>query len=212
MTRNQSLFFSLSTISKTNIEGRKTLGTGGGGRVDLIRHNRDPSRLFALKTIPLIEGGFYGRVKAEIDLHKSMDHPSIIKVHGSEFKEKEVFLFLEYASAGDLFHALHFPRRLPKPLTFALKMKIFVQSVLGVEYMHSKGILHRDLKLENILLNEDLDAKLCDFGWAVELNHPKRRRSMCGTIEYMAPEVFDQSPHTTKVDIWALGTNKHFSS
>ena len=71
--------------------------------------------------------------------------------------------------------------------------------------MHKKGILHRDLKLENVLLDENMDVKLCDFGWSIEKNHPERRQSMCGTIEYMAPEIFQGKPQTTKIDIWALG-------
>jgi aurora kinase len=203
-----NLFFSLKTTYKTDSSGRKTLGEGGGGRVDLIRHKRDPSQLFALKTIPLLEGGNHDRVRSEIDLHKSMNHPNIIRVFDSQYEQDTVYLFMEYADKGDLFKALHFPAH--SGLDLRMKMKIFVECVRGVGYMHSKGILHRDLKLENILLKGDYDVKLCDFGWAVESDNPMRRRSMCGTVEYMAPEVFNKDLHTPKVDIWALGISLSF--
>ena len=132
-----------------------------------------------------------------------MDHPNIIKIFGSEFRGEEVFIFLEYASQGDLYSALFNTGR--PPISLRKKIRIFIQCVQALGYMHDQGILHRDLKLENILLTNNYDVRLCDFGWAIEEKHPSRRRSMCGTVEYMAPEVFQRKPHTSKIDIWALG-------
>ncbi len=65
--------------------------------------------------------------------------------------------------------------------------------------------MHRDIKPENILLNEFLVVKLCDFGWSAVFNESENRETLCGTYEYMAPEVFQQKKQTKKTDIWALG-------
>lgn len=65
--------------------------------------------------------------------------------------------------------------------------------------------MHRDLKPENILLDEDFNVKLCDFGWAQDFKKNQMRNSLCGTCEYMAPEVVFQKNHNEKIDIWCLG-------
>ena len=207
MNYNQSnnLLFSLKTISKTNKSGRKTLGVGGGGRVDLIHHSSDNSKLYAMKTVCLHGGRNLLRIKTEIRIHQKMNHPNIIKMYGSEFIGDNVYIFLDFASHGDLYSALRNKNNSKSELTFSSKIKIFIQCVKAVDYMHSRGFLHRDLKLENILLEKGFNVKICDFGWAIEKEHNTRRRSICGTIEYMAPEIFENKLQSTKIDIWALG-------
>lgn len=74
-----------------------------------------------------------------------------------------------------------------------------------MEYIHSRNIAHRDIKPENILLDEDFNIKLCDFGWASEMDSQKPRFSVCGTFEYMPPEVAHQDSHTIAADMWSLG-------
>ena len=65
--------------------------------------------------------------------------------------------------------------------------------------------MHRDLKPENILLDQGLNAKLCDFGWSAEFSELVHRESICGTAEYMAPEIFQKKKQTKKTDVWSLG-------
>lgn len=65
--------------------------------------------------------------------------------------------------------------------------------------------MHRDLKPENLLLDENLNVKLCDFGWSVEFTEKRNRHTLCGTYEYMAPEIFTGQSQTIKADIWSLG-------
>ncbi len=76
---------------------------------------------------------------------------------------------------------------------------------MGLQYLHSQNIIHRDLKPENILLDENLDAKICDFGWSVKLGENEKRMSVCGTYEYMSPEITNGNSHDYKIDIWCLG-------
>jgi len=76
---------------------------------------------------------------------------------------------------------------------------------LALKYLHSLGIAHWDIKPENLLLDEKFRIKLCDFGWATIVNQKELKRSLCGTMEYMSPEVLFEMGHDYKVDTWALG-------
>lgn len=76
---------------------------------------------------------------------------------------------------------------------------------MAFDYMHSQGIIHRDLKPENVLLDGGMVAKVCDFGWSAEYSEMEERQTLCGTAEYMAPEVMYGRKQTKKTDIWALG-------
>lgn len=71
--------------------------------------------------------------------------------------------------------------------------------------MHSINLLHRDIKPENIVFDDEFNAKLCDFGWTAELTNKYGRKSVCGTFEYMSPEVIAKDNHDFKNDIWGLG-------
>ena len=74
----------------------------------------------------------------------------------------------------------------------------------ALAYLHSKHVIHRDIKPENLLIGIDGELKIGDFGWSVHAPS-NRRRTMCGTLDYLPPEMVEQKPHTEKVDHWALG-------
>jgi aurora kinase len=198
-----NLLFSLRTTKKSKINGRPTLGKGGCGKVDLVYHISNKSRLFAMKTIPIHIENKIENIMSEIRLHQNLHHPNIIQIYGSDFSNQNVYIFLEYATQGDLFGALYEKNK--KRLSFKNKLKVFYECVEAISYMHNQNILHRDLKPENILLDEHLNAKLCDFGWAIQVSTSRRRKSLCGTVEYMAPEIYKKKIQTEKTDIWALG-------
>ena len=200
-----NIFLSVNTIEKIKKNGRQTLGTGGCGKVDLVCLKSSKSKLFAMKTIKIMGNQNMNIILDEIRLHKSLSHPNIIKIFGSDFLKGNVHIFLEYASKGDLFSALYENQK-KKKLSLKEKLKIFYECVEAISYLHSQDILHRDLKPENILLDQNMNVKLCDFGWAVQLaTNSRRRKSLCGTVEYMAPEVYREKIQTEKTDIWALG-------
>ena len=71
--------------------------------------------------------------------------------------------------------------------------------------MHSRNVIHRDIKPENILLTENLEPKICDFGWSIQLRQKESRETFCGTYEYMAPEIFESMEYNKQVDLWSLG-------
>ena len=82
--------------------------------------------------------------------------------------------------------------------------KYFIDTVAAINYLHENNMVHRDLKPENLLIDDEGNVKLCDFGWCVELND-KDRSTFCGTYEYMAPEIINESPYSSGIDIWSLG-------
>lgn len=201
-------FNSLEEAVPVMIDGRSTLGKGSFGKVKLVKHKSNPDSLFAMKIL-LFRSKFDKKFALEeIRLHKVLNHPNIIRLHDSIIETSRAVLFLEYAEKGDLFRfvtrSLHTDQK--RVLT------IFLQCVRAVRYLHKKDIMHRDLKPENILLDSEFNAKLCDFGWSAEFRESIERHSMCGTAEYMAPEIFYKKPQSKKTDVWSLGKIKSYSN
>ena len=82
---------------------------------------------------------------------------------------------------------------------------MFVQLCRVIRFLHQRNIIHRDIKLENILLEGKTTPKICDFGWSRVLRDNEQRQTFCGTFEYMAPEIFENEEYGKQVDIWSLG-------
>lgn len=145
--------------------------------------------------------------KAEIDSLKDLDHINIVQYLGFEIKDNTYSIFLEYVSGGSIGHLLRkygkFEESLVKNLT--------IQMLNGLNYIHSKGILHRDLKADNLLLEVDGILKISDFGIskrAKDIYTSQSKLNFQGTIFWMAPEIINDTQgvgYNAKVDIWALG-------
>ena len=194
-------FKSLKNVIISKKNGRETIGRGSFGNVKLVRHVNNPNRQFAMKTMKIRSQMERKFITEEIRLHMSLKHPHIIFLHDSILEDKQAFIFMEYAEKGDLFHLI--TRSLSTDEQRMLR--IFCQCVQAVSYMHERNIMHRDLKPENILLDDEYNAKLCDFGWSAEFSESVTRESICGTAEYMAPEIFHKQKQTKKTDVWSLG-------
>ena len=154
-------------------------------------------------------------MKRETRIQKRLNHPNILKLY-QYFEDKEtVYLVLEYAPKGSLADYLRKSYKDPKTscihsqrfLNEKEAFVYFIQTCLGLDYLHKNGIIHRDLKPENLLLDEKGNVKVCDFGWSID-ETVTTRNTICGTLEYMAPEVLDSSPdhcYNEEIDIWSLG-------
>ena len=130
---------------------------------------------------------------------RSLDNPQIIKILEVFENKKYVFIVTEFASSGDLLKYMRENGLLKEKMT----KKIAVQILRGLDYCHNKKILHRDIKLDNILLDNKMKVKLCDFG--VSRFMPEERIfERCGTPAYIAPEVINGDGYTGyAADIWS---------
>ena len=135
-------------------------------------------------------------------LHQAIQHPNIIAFLDSLQINHMVYFLLEYAGNGNLYFFIHTKQGLPEHLA----MRFLYQTAKAVKYLHDRKLIHRDIKPENILLDEQFNVKLCDFGWSCEMEQEEDfRTSVCGTYEYMSPEIVHYRRHNSKVDIWCLG-------
>lgn len=143
------------------------------------------------------------KVANEISIMQSLQsHPNVIQLLEVFENESTVFMVLEYASTGDLLKYIRGKQQLPLDTI----RRILVQLVLALQHIHSRGVLHRDVKLDNILLNDQLDCKICDFGVSRFMTPQELIFEKCGTPAYLAPEVLQEKGYSGfKADIWSLG-------
>jgi len=183
----------------------KTLGVGATGKVKLAKHSRTKEKV-GVKIIK--KDLFYDKpslrlkIQREISVMKLMFHPHVIKIYDVLEDSKYLFLIIEYASKGELFNYLVEKRKLENREA----LKFFHEIISGLEYCHKHRICHRDLKLENILLDMKLQIKIADFGMA-SLSIPNiMLKTFCGSPHYASPEVVSNEPYNgIKADIWSCG-------
>lgn len=144
----------------------------------------------------------------EMEILPILNHNSIIKLHETfESKEGKVYIILELAVNGDLLDFIKTKGSLAEESAH----KMFYQLVTAVKYCHDMNIVHRDLKCENVLLDQDLNIKLSDFGFGrrmipSSLGHSNLSKTFCGSSAYAAPEILQGIPYRPKLcDIWSLG-------
>lgn len=127
---------------------------------------------------------FRRQVLNEIRIHSKLNHSHILKLEDSFEDEDCVYLLLEYCKSGELYSLIRDQGKLTEEDT----KHICIQIVEGMVYLHSQGIIHRDLKLGNILISENKTIKLADFGLAIQLEQwNEERDTVCGTPNYIAP-------------------------
>lgn len=179
----------------------KTLGTGAFGRVKFVTF-KATSKNYALKTLKkaaIIKMKQVDHIVSEKAILVSLKHPFIVNMYGSFHDPRYIYMLLEYIVGGEFFTHLR------KAGRFENDQSMFYASQIAAifEYCHSKNIVYRDLKPENILINVDGYVKLTDFGFAKVIEH--RTYTLCGTPEYIAPEVLLNKGHGKPVDWWTLG-------
>eukprot|EP01114_Cavostelium_apophysatum_P003755 TRINITY_DN13884_c0_g1_i1.p1 TRINITY_DN13884_c0_g1~~TRINITY_DN13884_c0_g1_i1.p1 ORF type:complete len:282 (+),score=75.13 TRINITY_DN13884_c0_g1_i1:214-1059(+) len=142
------------------------------------------------------------RIRNEAEIHITLKHPSILGLYRYFEDQNYVYLVLEQCKQGEVFHLLKKKRR----FTESEAKRFFKQLVEGVQYLHSQRIVHRDLKLANLLLTDDHNLKISDFGLAARLDDDREERdTLCGTPNYISPEIVEGKPHGLSTDIWSLG-------
>lgn len=194
----------------------RTLGTGTFARVVLVRPSHgteaDRSKVYALKILrktEVIKLKQIDHVRHERQILADVSgHPFITNFVASFSDHTFLYLLLDYIPGGELFTYLRKFRRFDEDMARFYAAEI----VLVLEYLHEKqgGVAYRDMKPENLLLDAEGHIKLVDFGFAKRLGnnndeHATETYTLCGTPEYLAPEVIHNKGHTTAVDWWALG-------
>lgn len=139
---------------------------------------------------------------SEIDIHSKLSHGNIVKLFCSFRFEKSSCMVMELCVNGTVDLLLKCRKNLTDPeVRFLIR-----QVVQGLQYLHGNLVVHRDLKLKNLLLSSSMVVKIGDFGLSKKLTHPDERRvTICGTQGYVAPEVIESAGHGFEADIWALG-------
>ncbi|XP_076759826.1 serine/threonine-protein kinase grp [Xylocopa sonorina] len=181
-----------------------TLGEGAYGEVKLVI-NKSTGEAVAMKMIDLEKHPDVRQiVHKETTIHRILSNPNIIQYFGKRSEPNMEYIFLEYASGGELFDRIE--PDVGMPIWEA--QKYFKQLISAVEYLHGRGVAHRDLKPENLLLDEHDNLKVSDFGLATMYRlHGKERclEKRCGTLPYVAPEVLLRPYHAEPADIWSCG-------
>ncbi|KAF1328687.1 Agc protein kinase, partial [Globisporangium splendens] len=183
----------------------RVIGKGSFGKVTLVRKTTN-SKIFAMKILSkshLLKRKQVEHTKTERRVLSVASHPFIVGLHYAFQTQAKLYFVLDYCPGGELFFHLS---RMGK---FDEKMAKFyaAELVVALEHLHSLGVVYRDLKPENILLDEMGHIKLADFGLAKDevTEIDSGATSLCGTPEYLAPEVLARKGHGTAVDWWGLG-------
>uniref|UniRef100_A0A3P9K719 Ribosomal protein S6 kinase n=1 Tax=Oryzias latipes TaxID=8090 RepID=A0A3P9K719_ORYLA len=197
-------------VGMENFELLKVLGTGAYGKVFLVRKvsGHDAGKLYAMKVlkkatiVQKAKTAEHTRTERQV-LEHIRQSPFLVTLHYAFQTDTKLHLILDYVNGGELF--THLVQRVRfKEQEVALYSG---EIVLALEHLHALGIVYRDLKLENVLLDSNGHIVLTDFGLSKEFDQAERAFSVCGTIEYMAPEIVEggQSGHDMAVDWWSLG-------
>lgn len=179
----------------------RTLGTGSFGRVHLVRsvHNNRFYAIKVLKKDQIVRMRQVEHTNDERRMLKLVEHPFLIRMWGTFQDSRSLFMVMDYIEGGELFSLLRKSQRFPNPVA-----KFYAAEVtLALEYLHSHNIIYRDLKPENILLDKNGHIKITDFGFAKEV--PDVTWTLCGTPDYIAPEVVTTKAYNKSVDWWSLG-------
>lgn len=181
-----------------------SLGRGKFGRVFVIREKKT-KLIFAMKTLfktELQKNRVEKQVLREIEIQSRLRHPNILQFHTWFHDDRRIYLILEYASQGELYN--HLKKAKNERFSEPLSAKYVYQVANALHYCHLNDVIHRDIKPENLLLSEDGNIKLADFGWSVHAPS-SRRKTMCGTLDYLPPEIVTNHYYDESVDNWCLG-------
>lgn len=180
----------------------RPLGRGKYGRVYLARE-RQHNFICALKMLNLAQLSKYEvdhQLRREIEIQSNLRHPNILRLYSFFWDQSHVYLILEYAPQGELYKWLQKYHRFSEAETGR-----YISDLVGAfQELERKNIIHRDIKPENLLLGENNTIKIADFGWSVHAPST-RRQTVCGTLDYLPPEMVGHTPHDKSVDLWCLG-------
>ncbi|XP_058559562.1 aurora kinase B isoform X1 [Neofelis nebulosa] len=180
----------------------RPLGKGKFGNVYLAREKKSHF-IVALKVLfksQIEKEGVEHQLRREIEIQAHLQHPNILRLYNYFYDRRRIYLILEYAPRGELYKELQKSRTFDEQRTATI-MEELADALM---YCHGKKVIHRDIKPENLLLGLQGELKIADFGWSVHAPS-LRRKTMCGTLDYLPPEMIEGRTHNEKVDLWCIG-------
>ena len=186
-----------------NFHVMSTLGTGTFGRVRIVKNLTDNSvaALKILKKEAIIRLNQLNHIMSEVDLMMRIEHPFIVNMLGCFQDTEALYLCLEFVPGGEVFTILREEGRFSSDTS-----KFYAAEIaMAFEYLHSYHIVYRDLKPENLLISAQGHIKITDFGFSKLIQPGEKAWTLCGTPEYLAPEIIQSKGHSIEVDWWAFG-------
>ena len=179
----------------------KKIGHGASGEV-FVGQERKTGTFVAIKQMDMRYQQKPALIINEISILKSSHHPNIVNYLDSYLMGPQLWLIIEYMEGGALTELLEYRGHLDEPDIATISNEI----VKGLHHLHSRSIIHRDIKSDNILLGAGGQVKISDFGFCTELSADRKKRAtMVGTPYWMAPEIIKQKRYDASVDVWSLG-------
>lgn len=195
-----------STIKAASLESFKTLkviGRGSYGKVFMVEQ-KTTGKIYAMKVLKkaaITDERGKERVLTERDIIMSIKHPYIVTLHYSFQTETKLFFILDFLNGGDLYtHIMNYGKFKENRARFYT-----AEMVLAINHLHENGIVYRDLKPQNILIDTEGHLKLTDFGLSKANFEQDQTHTICGTIKYIAPETISGKSYNHTVDWWSLG-------
>lgn len=192
------------TTTGTTYKRMRFFGKGGFAKcyeiIDVDTNNVYAGKIVSKKL--MMKHNQKEKMTQEISIHKSLNHKNVVKFHGFFDDTLNVYIVLELCKKRSMME-LHKRR---KVITDYECRYYIYQIIEGVKYLHDNRIIHRDLKLGNLFLNDQLHVKIGDFGLATRIEYEgERKKTLCGTPNYIAPEILTKKGHSFEVDIWSIG-------
>ena len=160
----------------------------------ILCRKKNTGRLYAMKILKkskIIREKKTKPIISERQVLEQIDHPFLVKMHWAFQSKEELYFVMDICTGGEIFFHLSNFKRFPEELA----KFYFCEILLGIEYLHSKDIVYRDIKPENILIDIDGHVKIADFGLAKVIPARQKSYSFCGSPEYMAPEMLKGKGH-----------------
>eukprot|EP00998_Keelungia_sp_KM082_P006396 NODE_2648_length_1018_cov_57.305275_g2629_i0.p1 GENE.NODE_2648_length_1018_cov_57.305275_g2629_i0~~NODE_2648_length_1018_cov_57.305275_g2629_i0.p1 ORF type:complete len:287 (-),score=46.51 NODE_2648_length_1018_cov_57.305275_g2629_i0:86-946(-) len=181
--------------------GRR-LGRGKYGSVYLVRERRTKfvCALKVIKKKDIAQDKIEVQLRREIEIQGNIRHKNVLRLYGYFCDETSIYLVLEFAEKGELYRHLQAQKRFPEPQAAAY----IGQLAEALHYLHAHHVIHRDIKPENLLVDHNGNIKIADFGWSVH-TLSLRRRTLCGTLDYLPPEMLKNRSYDNTADVWCLG-------
>jgi len=191
-------------LTPDSFEILRVVGQGAFGKVYQVQ-KKDTGEVLAMKVMKkarILQRNHAEYMRTERDVLTRVDHPYIVTLRYSFQTPEKLYLLLDFINGGHLFFQLYRAGIFEEDLARIYTAEI----VLALTHLHSVGIMHRDLKPENILLDSEGHVRLTDFGLAkADIDDETRTNSLCGTIDYMAPEIINAKGHGKAADWWSVG-------